>query len=105
MTTTQTSVKRRAARCRYDRARHCFLVQSSAGTGDYELTARGFDGLLVVSCTCPAGIRGRQVPAGATKCRHGALVARRLARAGLVRLVAGSWVVTAKALRLTLSAA
>jgi hypothetical protein len=92
-------------RCRFDRQRRCFLVRSSSGTRVYELTARGLNGLLVVSCTCPAGIKGRQVPAGATKCRHAAAVARRLARAGLVRLEGVSWVVTAKAERLSLSAA
>lgn len=87
--------------CRLDRERRCFLVRSSNGDRDYELFARGLDGLLIVSCTCPAGIKGRQVAAGATKCKHGALVARRLARAGLVRLVGGRWTITAKADRLT----
>lgn len=92
-------------RCRFDRNRRCFLVRSSSGARDYELTARGVNGLLVVSCTCPAGIKGRQVPAGSLKCKHGAAVARRLSRAGLVRLEGGPWVVTAKALRLALARA
>lgn len=94
-----------AAECHFDRERRVFLAPSSSGTRTYELTARGFDGLLVVSCTCPAGIKGRQVPAGATKCRHGAAVARLLAEAGLVRLEGDFWNITAKAVRLDTTAA
>ena len=89
-----------AAECHFDRERRVFLAPSSSGTRTYELTARGFDGLLVVSCTCPAGIKGRQVPAGATKCRHGAAVARLLSEAGLVRLEHDYWSITPKATQL-----
>lgn len=86
--------------CRFDRDRRVFLAPSSSGSRVYELTARGFDGLLIVSCTCPAGVKGRQVPAGATKCRHGAAVAHLLAEDGLVRLDGGCWTITAKAAEL-----
>lgn len=86
--------------CRFDRERRLFLAPSSSGFRVYELTARGFDGLLIVSCTCPAGVKGRQVPAGATKCRHGAAVARMLFEEGLLRMEGGCWTITAKAAEL-----
>ena len=92
--------------CRFDRERRLFLAPSGSGSRVYELTARGLDGLLIVSCTCPAGVKGRQVPAGATKCRHGAAVAHLLAEQGLVRLRGEYWSITAKAAQLgTASAA
>lgn len=64
----------------------------------YRLTYRGVNGYLVVSCTCPAGARGRSVVLGGLGCKHSALVARRLSREGLARWDGGAWRVGHKAL-------
>lgn len=79
-------------RCRLDAARSLFLVLSDSGARTYELAAgASVHGYLVVSCTCPAGIKGRQRPAGTLPCKHAALVARRLERADLARFDGTRW--------------
>lgn len=68
-------------RCRWERG--LFVVKSDTGGRTYELTVSAAGGFLVVSCTCPNGVKGRQRPAGWLACKHRTLVARRLERAGL----------------------
>lgn len=85
---------------RFDAEHRRFLVKSDNGPRTYELTARGVGGRLVVSCTCPAGVR-RSVPAGSVACKHQARVARRFEREGLVQWVNGIWRITPKAESLT----
>lgn len=84
---------------RIDHARGVFLVRSDSGPRTYALTAQGQDGVVVVSCDCPAGVR-TQVPRGQVPCKHAALICQRLGRAGLVMLDDfGKWLITAKAAR------
>lgn len=65
----------------------------------YEVRAWGVGDLVVFSCTCAGGHRGRQVPRGVTPCKHAAGLARRLERNGIARWIAtdGRWHVTALA--------
>lgn len=65
----------------------------------YEMRAYGVGDLIVFSCTCAGGHRGRQVPRGVTPCKHTAGLARRLERAGLAAWVSvdGRWHVTGRA--------
>lgn len=83
--------------CRLDTARGLFLVKSDTSDRTYELTAVARDGRVVVSCTCPAGVK-RHIPDGHVGCKHSALVCRRLSRAGLARFDGRVWVATEKAL-------
>lgn len=82
--------------CRIDHDRGLFLVRSDTSGRTYELTAYARDGRVVVSCTCPAGVK-RSVPAGQAKCKHAALVCRWLEREGLARFDGRVWVATEKA--------
>ena len=76
--------------CRIDHERGLFLVRSDSGPRTYELTAHAFDGLLVVGCTCPAGVKRRNEP-GRLICKHASKVARRLERHGLARFDGTLW--------------
>mgnify|MGYP001586745115 FL=1 len=75
---------------RWSDDRQCFLVVSESEPGtNREVTVLGVKvGVRVylrMSCSCPAGRRGRAITYGMTACRHAALVARRLQREGLAR--------------------
>lgn len=82
--------------CRWSPADHCFIVRSEGSDRTYELSASAADDLLVISCTCPAGVRGAQRPAGQCGCKHRSLVARRLERMGHAHFgTDGRWHVSA----------
>ncbi|MDQ2781797.1 MAG: hypothetical protein M3Y26_04575 [Actinomycetota bacterium] len=70
--------------CRWSASDHCFIVHSEGSDRTYELSVSAADDLLVISCTCPAGTKGAQRPrpAGVQGCKHRAILARRLERAG-----------------------
>ncbi|QOR55393.1 MAG: hypothetical protein SHS37scaffold145_44 [Phage 71_18] len=71
---------------RWDDARGLFLVKSDSGPRTYEVHVHAVvygDGSAVLrfSCTCPGSTRGRDDKP--MRCKHAALVARRLERMGL----------------------
>lgn len=85
--------------CRVDADRGRFLVKADSWDGTYELTAQAVGDLVRFSCQptpaakAPRGVQrhARQVPLGVAPCKHAALVARRLERAGLVRFDGRLW--------------
>lgn len=93
------------AECRFVEEGHrVYLVEDRAevvsDTLDrvrYEVRAIGVGGLVVFSCTCPAGTRGRQTPRGVTPCKHAAGLARRLERHALAVYAGGNWRITPRA--------
>jgi hypothetical protein len=89
--------------CRLDAQRHCFIVRSDSGPRTYELRPGAMGDLLTVSCTCPAGIKGRQRPAGTVGCKHAALVARRMEREGFAHFDGESWRVVPRLLSLAVA--
>ena len=92
-------------RCRWDAKRNLFLVKpdTTSRTTPYELSVGtvqvGGEYFLVVSCTCPNGVKGSQRPVGVLGCKHRSLVARRMERAGFAGFgLDGRWRVTDKLL-------
>ncbi len=80
--------------------RGVLLVTSDTRPGViYELVPQGRNGLLHISCTCPGATPDRGAP-GDLACKHAALVARRLERAGLARFDGAKWMITERALDL-----
>lgn len=84
--------------CRWDARRALFVVKSDSGR-TYELTVSMVDGYLVVSCTCPNGVKGRQREPGRLTCKHRTQLARRLERNGFATFGDdGRWRVTPRLL-------
>lgn len=69
--------------CRWDPTRRVFVVLSSDGSTAYDLTVGAVGDLLVASCACTAGRKGRTPAPGIIGCRHRAALARRLRRMGV----------------------
>lgn len=107
MTALTAAQRNVAAECRFVEEGHrVYLVHDHAEVKSdtldrvtYEVRAHGEGDLVVFSCTCTGGRRGRQVPRGVTPCKHAAGLGRRLERAGLADWVpvTGRWHVTDKA--------
>lgn len=75
--------------------RQSFTVKAEGGTKSYTVRVYDLAGHVAFSCSCPAG--RRQSPAGESGCKHAALVALRLERAGLAHFDGMVWRVTERA--------
>ena len=65
------------------------LVKAESHPGSYRVSLRGIDqGVLRFGCTCRSGEYRTALP---VPCKHAALAARRLERAGLARWDDGRW--------------
>lgn len=81
--------------------RGVLLVTSDSRPGViYELVPEGRNGLLYVTCTCPGAAPDDRGAPGDLACKHAALVARRLERAGLARSDGSRWRITDRAVDL-----